>query len=255
MASQLERILFVPDTHAPNHDVRAWNLMMSAARGFKPNVVVSMGDLADFFAVSTWSKDPSRAFKLDEEVAVVNELLDDLDSLKAKRSIFVAGNHEDRLRRYLQDKAPELFPLLNVPDLFRLDKRGWEYVPYKANTQLGKLYLTHDIGSAGRYDVFKTLDTFQHSVVTAHTHRLAYAVEGNATGEAAVGAQFGWLGDVSTVDYMHQVKALRNWALGFGIGYLEPKTGHVYLVPVPIVKYTCVVEGTLYESPTTKRGR
>jgi hypothetical protein len=58
---------------------------------------------------------------------------------------------------------------------------------------------------------------------------------------------FGWLGNVDEVDYMHRVKAKKEWSLGFGIGYLDKSTGVVYVQPVPIVNYTAVVEGVLYK--------
>jgi hypothetical protein len=73
-------------------------------------------------------------------------------------------------------------------------------------------------------------------------------VEGNAVGEQKLSAQFGWLGDVTQVDYMHKAKALKNWALGFGVGYYDPSSGYSYLTPVPIVKYTCVVNGKFYKA-------
>ncbi len=60
----------------------------------------------------------------------------------------------------------------------------------------------------------------------------------------------GWLGDGEAVDYMQKVNVRKNWALGFGIGYMSPK-GIVYVVPIPIIKvgstYTCVVNGKLFE--------
>jgi hypothetical protein len=55
----------------------------------------------------------------------------------------------------------------------------------------------------------------------------------------------GWLGDVEMVDYKHKAMAKKEWALGFGVGYLDPKTEIVYIVPTPIIKYTCLVEGQL----------
>lgn len=82
-------------------------------------------------------------------------------------------------------------------------------------------------------------------MVTGHDHAINYCVRGNATGEAHVSPTFGWLGDRDKVDYMHKIKAYRDWALGFGIGYLGDN-GYIYLVPVPIVDYTCVVEGRLF---------
>jgi hypothetical protein len=66
------------------------------------------------------------------------------------------------------------------------------------------------------------------------------------TGKYRVGAQFGWLGDIKKVDYMHQVKVRRMWSLGFGVGYHDTETGMVYLQPVPIIHYTACVEGKVY---------
>ncbi len=115
------------------------------------------------------------------------------------------------------------------------------------HTALGSLYLTHEVGTAGIGTARKAMDTFMHSVVTGHAHRLQYVVEGDATGEARVSALFGWLGDIEEVDYMSRASAARSWAQGFGIGYLNPDSGVVHLVPVPVVDKTVVVEGTLYE--------
>lgn len=244
----LERVLIVPDVHRPYHDERAWRLMLKAAKDFKPNTIVIIGDFADFYTVSSHSKDPRRAFNLVNEVKDVRKGLAELNALGAKRKIFIAGNHCDRLTRYLRDKAPELFEFVDIPKILKLDEAGWEYVPYKQDIQIGKLNLTHDVGNAGRYAVYKALDGFQHSNITGHSHRLAYIVEGNMVGEYKLSAQFGWLGDVEKIDYMHRAKAKKDWALGFGIGHINPKTGIAYMVPVPIVNYTCVVNGTYYEN-------
>lgn len=246
-------MLIVADAHRPYHDQKAWDLMLQVGQVFKPHHLIVNGDLADFYAVSSHSKDPKRVNQLDEELVDVNKGLDDLDRLGAVQKTFVAGNHEDRLTRYLQDRAPALFSSISIPKLFQLDKRGgWSYTPYKSDTKVGKLHITHDVGTAGRYAAYKALDTFQHSVITGHTHRMSYVVEGNAVGEFKLSAQFGWLGDIEKIDYMHKVVAKKNWALGFGVGYLNPLTGVAYLVPVPIIpvkdRYTCVVNGRYFDN-------
>ncbi len=249
---KLESMLIVADAHRPFHDQRAWDLMLQVGRKLKPHHVIVNGDMADCFAVSSHSKDPKRALKFKEEIADVNVGLDELNALRAANYIFVAGNHEDRITRYLQDKAPELFEFVDIPTLLKLEARGWDYTPYKHWTKLGKLHITHDVGTAGRYAAYKALDTFQKSVITGHTHRMSYVVEGNAVGEYKLSAQFGWLGDAKKIDYMAQVNVNKNWALGFGVGYLEPITGVAYLVPVPIVvadgRYSCVVNGSYFEN-------
>lgn len=251
MPQALESFAIVPDTHRPYHDRTAWRLFLKALRAFRPHHLVCIGDFADFYAVSSHSKDPRRTLRLEEELADVNRGLDELDALGATRKYFCAGNHSDRLTRYLRDRAPELYGLVGVPEVFRLKARGWAYTPYKDHVKIGKVHFTHDVGSSGRTATFKALDTYQHSVVTGHSHRLQFIVEGNALGEQKLSAQFGWLGDAAQVDYLHRARVKKDWALGFGIGHLNPRTGVLYAVPVPIVVvkdvYSCVVQGTLFE--------
>jgi hypothetical protein len=248
----IERMFFIPDLHCPFEDKQATVLMFDALEMFEPDTVVIMGDFIDCFSVSNWSKDPARAVSLRQEVKKASAYLDRIDAVDASRKIYIAGNHEARLQRYLQEKAPQLLPFVDIPKLLDLEERGWEYVPYKSFITVGKLHITHDIGSASRYNVFKVLDVFQASVVTAHTHRLAYVVEGSATGSRQVSAQFGWLGDGKSVDYMHRVKAARDWALGFGVGYHDTLSGVVYVVPVPIINYTVNLEGNTLKRKSKK---
>lgn len=249
----LKTILFIPDTHRPYHDKRAWNLVLEVGDFLNPDIVVCLGDFADFFSVSSHSKDPKRAFKLDDEIADVRVGLNELKSLGADEKIFIAGNHEDRLSRYMMDRAPELDSFVSIPEILQLDKGGWTYIPYREDVKIGKIYLTHDVGSAGRGSVYKCMDAYQHSNITGHTHRMAYVVEADAAGQSKVAAQFGWLGDVEAADYMHRMKARKDWTLGFGIGYLDTKTGVVYITPVPIVDYTCVVNGKFFDGRKEKR--
>ena len=246
---RLERIMFLSDLHVPFHDKAALRLVMEVIADFKPSILVSNGDFLDCAAISRHSKDPRRALGFKKELNAANEILDQLDSLcPDARKIFLEGNHEQRLIRYLEEKAPELAELdeVSIPSLLKLKQRGWKHVAYKDDVKVGKIYVTHDVGAAGRYNAFKCLDTYQASIVTGHTHRLSYVVEGDAAGGRKVSAQFGWLGDVNAIDWMHRVKARREWTTGFGYGYVDPRSGYVYLVPVPIVKGTVVVEGKLY---------
>lgn len=248
----LEPALIVPDTHRPFHDKIAWRLFLKVGKALRPKILVCIGDFADFYSVSSHSKDPRRALMLESELADVSVGLDELDALGADEKHFCAGNHSDRLTRYLQDKAPALYSVVGIEKVFRLKERGWTYTPYKDTLTLGKMNFTHDVGAAGRNATFKALDTYQHSIITGHAHRMQYIVEGNAVGEQKLSAQFGWLGDADAVDYMHKASVYKNWALGFGVGYFHPKTEVFYAVPVPIIRtpskhYSCVVNGRYYE--------
>jgi hypothetical protein len=253
--TRLRTTLIVPDVHAPYHSVDAWELMLEAGRYLQPDSIVVMGDLIDCYAVSRHSKDPARASRLDKEVDVVRGLLDQLDSLGADDKVFIEGNHEHRLVRYIQEKAPELYGIFDMPRLLRLEERGWSWVSYRDHAKRGAVHYTHDTGHSGRYAVYRSLDVYQHSVATVHTHRMALVVEGNAVGEPKVSAQFGWLGDVGQVEYMHAASARKNWALGFGIGYTDTQTGHTWLTPIPILDFRCVVDGKLLKAPSRRKRR
>lgn len=244
----LEPVLVVADAHRPYYDRHWWDLLLQVGHAIRPKHIVIIGDFADFYSVSAHDKNPERAHHFDEELEDVERGLDELDALGATDKLYIEGNHEDRLRRYLM-KSPELSGRrISTPALLRLAERGWEFVPYKDHAVRGSMHYTHDVGTAGRTAVFRALETYQKSVVTGHTHRLAYVVEGSATGECKLSAMFGWGGDVEQVDYMTKAVARKNWALGFGVGWYDPASGFTYLVPVPVVHRTVCVSGVLYRS-------
>lgn len=236
------KIAFIPDTHAPYHDKRKFNTAVAALKKFKPDILVVLGDFADCYSVSDHSKSPDRERRLEYELYDVNLCLDGLDSVGAKRKEFIMGNHEDRFDRYIANRAPELHGLVSIADELHLKERKWNVTPYKSYLQIGKLYVTHDCGHAGKYAHYQSQDSFQDNIVIGHTHRLGYTVVGNAKGVPHVAAMFGWLGDVNKIDYEHRVKVLRNSAHGFGIGYLM-NDGCVHIQPVPFVRGGVVIEG------------
>jgi len=245
---KLQKILFIPDCHIPYHDRLAFELMMKVAKEFKPYHIIILGDFADFYSVSSHDKNPTRQNQLADEAEKVVEKLKEIKKLGAKNNVFIAGNHEDRLNRYLMGNAQALYKSSQVEKQLELSEIGFQYVPYRSHYKLGKIFITHDTGKAGAYAHKQALDAFHRSVIIGHTHRFGMIIQGDVDGDRHIGAMFGWLGDIKQVDYMHNINAIKDWSLGFGVGYLNPKNGFVYLNPVPIVKYTCVVEGKLYEN-------
>jgi hypothetical protein len=243
----LEPVLIVADAHRPFHSRVWWDLLMQVGRFLKPKHLVVIGDFADFYAVSDHDKDPDRANRMDAELADVDQGLDELDSLGATDKLYIEGNHEDRLRRYLM-KHPQLARVVSTEKLLKLKERGWEFVPYKRHAARGAVHFTHDVGAAGRNAVFRALDLYSGSIVTGHTHRAAMIVEGTAVGGCRISAMFGWGGDVEQVDYTNLAKARRDWALAFGCGYLDPSSGFVYLQMIPVIEGTVCVNGRIFRS-------
>lgn len=243
----LKRHLFIPDVHRPFHDKAAWRLLLHVAQSLRFDSVTILGDFVDCYSVSFHDKDPRRRASLKAETDDANVGLDELDALGIPTKRFICGNHEQRLQRYIGAHAAALadYDATDLVSILRLRERGWAVTPYKAHTRIGQMAATHDVGTAGIYATRRAGEAFQGSVSIGHIHSMSVSHLGNSRGELQTYASFGWLGDREAVDYMHRIKAMRDWALGFGIGLEEPD-GFVHVVPVPIRNYRCVVEGRLY---------
>ena len=245
------RDLFLPDAHTPYHDKRALEALIieKVVPAFTWDTCVVLGDWFDCYAVSDYRKSPRREHSLKKELQVGAAILSRLATVVPwKRRIFVNGNHEWRLERYLKTNAPALYDLVMKGDHFGIKAGGWENVPYMEGTHLGKINITHDLGYAGDLAVRRSLLRLQDNLVMGHVHTMDYLVRATAMGTPHVGVCFGWLGGVKHIDYKHLMKARQEWTLGFGIGYRHVRTGITWFVPVPIVKYQAVVEGRLFKA-------
>lgn len=241
---RLERILVVPDCHHPYVDHAAWTIMLRAGRRFKPDRIIVLGDFGDFYCVSSHRKDPNLPSRLEDEIDACNVALDQLDRLGTKHKYFVAGNHEDRLARYLADRAPAVANLVKAESLLRLRERGWHYTRYSKLLRIGKVYYTHDPAGAGVYAHFRAGLKTGHPIVFGHTHRAALTYMGNVTGEKRVAMMAGWLGDPDRATYAHDAGKTHDWMHSFVVGYMEPN-GVTHFQLVPIIGGRACINGRL----------
>lgn len=242
--TQLKRILFIPDCHTPYHDKRALEglIIRKVLPAFSWHTICVLGDFWDNYSISSHLKTPTREKSWKREHAVGKQLLKEIHQFPAERHILVKGNHEKWLEKLLSDKVPALYE--EVMDKTHHPK-GWEVIEYMESTEIGKLHVTHDLGYSGMQSAQQSLTACGDNIIIGHNHNMTYVVRGNAKGECHVGASFGWLGDYRRIDYRHRMRARRDWVLGYGIGYLRPN-GIVHVTPIPIVDYSCVVEGRLF---------
>jgi hypothetical protein len=241
------RALVCPDVHAPNHNAAAWELTLEAARVWKPDVWVFIGDVIDHVSISHHPRSPDRRMFLKEEIGQVNQLLDQVQGLRIPRVIFLSGNHEEWLGRYIRDKAPELFGLVSIKDLLEIEGRGWEWYAYQEPVKLGKLHLVHDVGRCGKHTAVASLADYGHSIVMGHSHRAAVIYDGTADGERRVAMNVGTLIDIETVEYRSRAMARREWQTGFGIAHILPN-GDAFCTFCPIVNGRTVVDGKVIEA-------
>ena len=250
--------VLLPDLHSPYHDRRAWRLVLQVIRQMAPDEVIQLGDLTDQACTGRWAKDPRKVATFKQEIDATNVLLDELDedAPEAEKTI-IFGNHDARLENYLVDQAPDLLDLpgLSLSELLRLEERGFSWCPYKKGIHRGAMFLTHDVGRCGKRAHEQAVEDLGHSYCGGHTHNLSVSYRGTIFGESRVGASLGWLGDVRHIGYKHAEKAKRDYQLGFGVlRWFDrgPRKGMFSLVPVPIVDYTCCVDGEWFSERPRK---
>src|SRR5262245_1392688 len=103
-----QRFVCLPDPHAPYEDGDAVRTALAFLREFKPHAVFLLGDVIDFYQLSSFDKDPERRFKLWDDITAAVMFLDKVR--KAAPDVpmwYIQGNHEFRLQRYLWRVAPE----------------------------------------------------------------------------------------------------------------------------------------------------
>jgi len=251
----LESVLVIPDCHRPWHHFKAYNLMLEVAAFIRPDHVLLLGDYCDVYNLSAHGpRDPSIITDLVKEIESVNQGLDEIDKLfpNAKKK-YIEGNHEFRTGRYIQNRAPELFGLVNWEDLIKINQRpNWTWIPW-TSTQLthvgpkkSKLQARHrPLGSSMKASAQKALC----SMVYGDNHRIEEAHFTGIRGDEHVCFSVGWLGDKRRNQIFGFVGGMHQWQLGFGIVHVDPRTGHFYHQKIHILEnLTCFVQGKRFKA-------
>jgi predicted phosphodiesterase len=172
------------DVHVPYHS----EIAVAAAVGFLKQQNLSglllNGDIADFYAISRYTKDPKqRDFKAELEavrafIAYVRQQFPDMPI------VFKVGNHEERWQHWLWQHAAEISddPRMSLTAWLGFSEYGIELVEDKRPVMLGKLPVLHGhelpSGMAAPVNVargafMKTLST----VMVGHSHRTSNHAE------------------------------------------------------------------------------
>jgi len=180
----MTKIAMVADTHAPFHDPYAVELACKLIQAFEPDELVHLADGVDFYAVSSFDRDPERINQLQQELDAAFEVNQQLSSAASTAECYYleTGNHEARWLRYLH-KHPEINGLraLEFLNLLRLTESGWQLGGEEREYCAGRLTLRHGrrvskhAGTSARYALDDEMH--QRSVIIGHSHRQGVIME------------------------------------------------------------------------------
>lgn len=242
----IQRAIVLSDIHIPYHDQKALAVALAFAQDFKPDLIILNGDICDYYGASSYRKDPGRIDTLQDEISETRAFLKHVrDLFPNARIVYLKGNHEDRLERFILDKAPELYSLdsLSMDNLLHLEEMGIEWLDEHATFMLGELEIVHGFMVRGKsgYSAMSHHEKLGGSVLIGHTHRSALVCHTNRYGQH-VAIENGYLAR-SDVDYVIRP----DWQQGFTtIEYLPD--GRFFARPHLIHKGCLVADGHTYSA-------
>lgn len=196
-----ERIVVLPDIHAPNHNTRALCAVLKFIEHYKPTMLIQLGDLCDWDSVTSF--DPNREEDIvciDDEAKAACIVLRNIESRLTPecKKVLIGGNHEHRMTKWKVKygnliEMRRLKKVKNWWQYYKLEENGWEWLEYGKVYKIGKLLLTHGFGAGGKNAADVHLRRFHKSLIFGHTHRFLIATWGSLDDKPIMCASIGTL--------------------------------------------------------------
>lgn len=248
---KLKTALIIPDCHIPYHNRKAFKLLKKVILSMKDEIseVIILGDFVDFYWVSSHQKDPRVHLSLIDEIEEANKELDWLDEhLPKAQKVYLEGNHEFRLERYLVSSAPALFGVTEARTLLRLNLRPlWKFVPFgpnQAHRVIGSNLIARHTPPANNAKL--AASRAGCSLIYGHIHRSELGSAVALSGRENFAYSPGWLGDQRCEKVFEYVQSHHQWQLGFALAHIA-SANSFFIQPIQISSdLQCVVNCKLY---------
>jgi len=209
----------ISDVHVPYHSETAVAAAIGYLEGQGLAALLLNGDIADFYSISRYMKDPTqRNFK--GELEAVRQFLGWLrDRFPGIPIVYKLGNHEERWTHFLWQHAAELSddPRMSLGAWLDLDNLGIELVEDQRPVMLGKLPVLHghELPKGMAAPVNPARGVFMRTLSTGlvgHSHRSSNHAESDMWHRETACWSTGCLCDL-TPDYAR----INRWNWGFAI--------------------------------------
>jgi len=224
------KVVSLNDLHVPYHNKVMVNKLIDFLKQEQPDQIILKGDMVDFYDLSSFDKNPLREGRLQEELDILQGILRKMrKACPDAKMIYIMGNHEDRLRRYLWKNAKALHSLraLSFEELLQLKKLRIELV--ETSYMLNGFEFSHGevVRAYGSYSAKAEYDRRNASGCSGHTHRMGSYCKTTKNGT------FGWWEDGCACDLNPEyIKGTPDWQNGFNVIYFDDNAFDVHQVYV-----------------------
>lgn len=156
------------------------------------------------------------------------------------------GNHEMRVFKYIDRKAPEVIGQITPEFLWGLDNLGitWKMYDAPPHERFAGIYVHHGATTSTTGLAVKSdIENYNISLVRGHDHRGGVVYKSfPLTKNSLVGMGTGHLCDPSAYGLRYTINP--SWEQGFGIGYVLDGKAHLQFIPMR--GYTCILDGKVF---------
>lgn len=224
------KVVTVNDLHVPYHNKVMVQKIIEFLKVEQPDQIILKGDMVDFYDLSSFDKNPAREGKLQEELDILYRILSSMRrACPNSKIVYIMGNHEDRLRRYLWKNAKALNSLraLSFEGLLQLNRLRIQlvedsYILNGFEFSHGEVVRTHS-----SYSAKAEYDRRNSSGCSGHTHRMGSFCKTTKNGT------FGWWEDGCACELTPEyIKGTPDWQNGFSVIYFDDNAFDVHQIYV-----------------------
>lgn len=257
----------------PTHDDKAIDIVLAMIKDIQPELIACVGDNLDLPEMGKYVTYPAYAQTTQASIDRATMFCAQMrDAAPHARIVWLAGNHEERMPKYLVQNAgaayglrkgmtPNSWPVLSVPYLCRMEDYGVEYKPGYPAADLWinkKLKIIHGdrVKSSGS-TAHVYLNAEKVSVIYGHIHRIETAFKTREDYDGARTIMAASPGCLARIDGAipstrggvdldgRPLTRFENWQQGVGVVQYEDDGDH---------KFTYEV-ATIYNGWTMYRGK
>jgi hypothetical protein len=254
----------VGDLQIPYEDARAVALWFKVMKWWKPDAIDFVGDIDDQLEYSRFSdgttdeafsllkkeEDPSPLPFIKKNAAGARAFYEKVRKQHPDSDLHLSmGNHDIRVFKYIDKKAPGYNDLVTPNMLWGVDDLGISYKYYeeKPHQRFAGVHVHHGstLSSTTSTTIRNDLENYGISLVRGHSHRAAVVFKHYPlSGLKLFGMETGHM--CNPDGYGLQYTYNPDWQQGFGIAYVVGETVSMHYIPISS-DYTCVVDGKLFQ--------
>lgn len=241
---KMETALVYNDTQNPYEDKAVLALVEQFMGGLQPDYLFINGDAQDFYPLSKFDKNPDRLTHLQGDLDNTSRMFRRQRTLLPNaRMIQEDGNHEDRLRRFLWGKVPELASLrcLDLNKLLGLDENEISHGGYEEGILINGVFLIvhgNIVSIHSSYTAKRMYEKHGQCGMHGHTHRGGSYYKTDRFGI------WGWWENFCLCDLDPDYIQNPNWQHGFSLIHFKKK--RFWVEQVPIIQGKFIYGGRLY---------